>query len=123
MYDKLFVINLALSDWIYQEDVKIGNKLADYETKDMLNHRLVERGARIVAVTDGRVVFQLPRGNLEGIYPKVIMLGKVEHLVREKQYGKAFELVRTHKLDFNLLHDINPEQFESNIEIKFMSSN
>ena len=40
----------------------------------MLNHRLVERGARIVGITNGRVVFQLPRGNLEGIFPKIIML-------------------------------------------------
>ena len=43
------------------------------------------------------------------------MIAKVESLINEKQYGKAFELVRTHKLDFNLLHDINPEQFESTI--------
>ena len=63
MYDKLYVLNLILDDWLYSEDSKLKAKLAELETKDLLNHRLVERGSRIVSVSEGRVVFQLPRGN------------------------------------------------------------
>lgn len=111
MYDKLFVINLLLDEWIQEENVKIKDKLSDFETKDLLNHRLVERGAKILAISEGRVVFQLPRGNLEGIYPKVIMINQVQKKIAAKQYSAAFETIRTHKLDFNLLFDLNPDQF------------
>ncbi len=31
--------------------------------------------------------------------------------MEEKQYGKAFEYVRTHRLDLNLIIDLNPENF------------
>ena len=55
MYDKLFVINLLLDEWIQEENVKIKDKLSDFETKDLLNHRLVERGAKILAISEGRV--------------------------------------------------------------------
>jgi hypothetical protein len=62
MYDKLFVLDLNLSEWLLSGD-RIKGRFADLESKDLLNHRLVERGARMVAVAGGRVVFQLPRGN------------------------------------------------------------
>lgn len=117
MYDKLFVVNLLLDEWIQQENVRVKDKLSDFETKDLLNHRLVERGAKIIAISEGRVVFQLPRGNLEGIYPKVIMINQVQKKIAAKQYKEAFEIIRTHKLDFNLLFDLNPDQFFSEIEL------
>lgn len=68
-----------------------------------------------MSVSDGRLVFQLPRGNLEGIYPKVIMINLVKKKIEDKHYKDAFEIIRTHKLDFNLIYDINPEQFTSEI--------
>jgi hypothetical protein len=111
MYDKLFVINLLLDQWIQEENVRTKDKLSDFEARDLLNHRLVERGAKILAISEGRVVLQLPRGNLEGIYPKVIMINQVQKKVAVKQYNAAFEIIRTHKLDFNLLFDLNPDQF------------
>lgn len=64
MYDKLFVINLVLDEWIEQADSNVKSKLSEIEAKELLHHRLVERGSKIIAVTEGRVVFQLPRGNL-----------------------------------------------------------
>jgi len=36
------------------------------------------------------------------------------------QYGKAFRLIRQHKLDMNLLYDVAPEQFIENIS-KFVN--
>ena len=85
--------------------------MGEYVRKDTLNHRLVERGAKIMGVTGGKTVFQLPRGNLEGILPKVIAIALVQKLLSKGQYRKAFETIRTHKLDFNLMTDINPQQF------------
>lgn len=60
-------------------------------------------------------MFQLPRGNLEGIYPKIIMINQVQKKITLKDYKTAFEIIRTHKLDFNLLYDLNPEQFLNDI--------
>lgn len=34
----------------------------------------------------------------------------------EKNYKEAFETIRTHKLDLNLLFDLNPEGFAANSE-------
>lgn len=32
------------------------------------------------------------------------------------RYGKAFRLLRQHKIDINLIYDVNPEQFLSHIK-------
>lgn len=37
-------------------------------------------------------------------------------LVSTMEYGKAFRLLRWHKIDINLLFDVNPEQFLNNID-------
>ncbi len=43
------------------------------------------------------------------------MINQVRKYIKRKQYRLAFETIRTHKLDFNLLYDINPEQFVEEI--------
>lgn len=45
--------------------------------------RDVERGAQIVAVVpyDIKVILQMPRGNLEGIYPRMLALDMVKTLL------------------------------------------
>jgi elongator complex protein 1 len=57
----------------------------------------------------------MPRGNLEGIYPRFIMLKEVIEEIERAEYGKAFRLLRQHKIDINLIYDVNPEKFMSNI--------
>jgi elongator complex protein 1 len=57
----------------------------------------------------------MPRGNLEGIYPRIIMLKEVIEDIENIEYGKAFRLLRQHKIDLNLLYDVNPEKFLNNI--------
>ena len=57
----------------------------------------------------------MPRGNLEGIFPRHLMLKEVINLIESKEYGVAFKLMRTHKIDLNLLYDVNPPQFMDNI--------
>jgi elongator complex protein 1 len=51
----------------------------------------------------------MPRGNLEGIYPRIIMLHKLIEDIEAKRYGKAFSMLRQHKIDINMLVDVNPE--------------
>lgn len=82
------------------------------------NIRAVERGSKIVTVDPGtRTVLQMPRGNLEGIFPRLIVLNKVIEDIEQRRYGKAFKLLRQHKIDINLLYDVNPAQFLANIPL------
>jgi elongator complex protein 1 len=62
-----------------------------------------------------RTVLQMPRGNLEGIHPRIITLKKAIEDIENTNYGKAFKSLRQHKIDINLLYDVNPGQFIANI--------
>ncbi len=113
MFDKLIVFNLKLDRWVWDDvaGTQVHEKIEELEQKQSLNVRNVERGSKIITCTKGRVVFQLPRGNLEAIYPKLIMINEVKNKMEEKEYGQAFEIVRTHRLDFNILIDIDQKRF------------
>lgn len=62
----------------------------------------------------------MPRGNLEGIYPRIIMLKQLIEDIEATNYGKAYKLLRQHKIDINLIYDVNPEKFMSHIS-KFVN--
>jgi len=50
----------------------------------------------------------MPRGNLEGIQPRIMLLKEVVQLIKDSEYGRAFRLLRQHKLDINLIYDVDP---------------
>ncbi|KHJ35942.1 putative iki3 family protein [Erysiphe necator] len=79
--------------------------------------RSIERGARIVTAIPSELslILQMPRGNLETIYPRAMVLAGVRKLIKQMDYKKAFEHCRTHRLDMNLLYDYDSEQFLSNV--------
>lgn len=79
--------------------------------------RSIERGARLVTAmpTTMSVVLQMPRGNLETIYPRAMVLAGIRQLIDDKEYGKAFAHCRTQRVDMNILYDHKPDQFLSNI--------
>ena len=58
----------------------------------------------------------MSRGNLEGIQPRIILLKEVVQLIKDAEYGKSFRLLRQHKLDINLIFDVDPAQFMSKID-------
>ena len=62
-----------------------------------------------------KTILQMPRGNLEGIQPRILLLKEVIQLIQDTHYGKAFRLLRQHKLDINLIYDVDPAQFLQNI--------
>lgn len=37
-------------------------------------------------------------------------------MIKKARFGKAFKLLRQHKLDINLLYDVDPENFLSKID-------
>ena len=53
----------------------------------------------------------MPRGNLEGIQPRILLLKEVIQLIQDTHYGKAFRLLRQRKVDINQIYDVDPAQF------------
>ncbi|CAH8588362.1 unnamed protein product [Schistosoma rodhaini] len=83
----------------------------------------IESGAIIVTATpsDTKVILQMPRGNLEEIHPRALVLAHLSKLLNNKQYEQAVQMMRRHRINFNLLHDYNPNLFLSNIK-QFLQS-
>lgn len=81
--------------------------------------RSIERGARLVTAmpTSLSLVLQMPRGNLETIWPRAMVLAGIRKLIDEKNYQKAFSHCRTQRVDMNILYDHAPEQFMSNVRL------
>ncbi|KAL9604999.1 MAG: hypothetical protein Q9219_000187 [cf. Caloplaca sp. 3 TL-2023] len=79
--------------------------------------RSIERGARLVTAMPSifAVVLQMPRGNLETVYPRVLVLAGIRQSINEKKYKKAFLACRSQRVDMNILHDHRPEQFAANV--------
>ncbi|KAK3946392.1 IKI3 family-domain-containing protein [Diplogelasinospora grovesii] len=75
--------------------------------------RSIERGARLVTAmpTKMSLVLQMPRGNLEIIFPRAMVLAGIRQLIEQKDYGGAFSTCRTQRVDMNILYDHRPEQF------------
>lgn len=59
----------------------------------------------------------MPRGNLETIFPRAMVLAGIRKLIEEKNYRKAFTHCRTQRVDMNILYDHAPEQFLSNVAL------
>lgn len=78
--------------------------------------RAIERGARLVTVMPSSyaVVLQMPRGNLETIYPRALVLANIRQNIEAKKYKKAFLACRAQRVDMNILHDHAPAQFMAN---------
>lgn len=81
--------------------------------------RSVERGAKLVTVMPSisALIMQMPRGNLETIYPRALVLAGIRRSISEKKYDEAFLACRSHRVDMNILHDHNPLQFLADISI------
>ncbi|KAH8677385.1 IKI3 family protein [Xylariales sp. PMI_506] len=81
--------------------------------------RSVERGARLVTAiaTNMSLVLQMPRGNLETIFPRAMVLAGIRKLIEEHDYTKAFLHCRTQRVDMNILYDHKPEQFLESVPL------
>uniref|UniRef100_A0A8D9A9S6 Elongator complex protein 1 n=1 Tax=Cacopsylla melanoneura TaxID=428564 RepID=A0A8D9A9S6_9HEMI len=74
--------------------------------------RFLERGGTLVTVTSScSVILQMPRGNLESVTPRPLILDLLSDLLESKQYGRAFEQMRKHRIDLNLIVDYVPPSY------------
>jgi len=73
--------------------------------------RNVEKGSLLVVVSGSKVVFRLPRGNFETIAHRLLNLEALRTFVAAGNYHAAFLLARKHKLNFNLLVDMDAKKW------------
>jgi hypothetical protein len=69
--------------------------------------RRIEAGARIVAAPPGGVdvVLQMPRGNLETVAPRFLVLPAVARALDERRFAAAAAVATRHRVDLNLIVD------------------
>ncbi|RLN94292.1 hypothetical protein BBJ28_00020255 [Nothophytophthora sp. Chile5] len=75
--------------------------------------RSIERGALLIATVgdSAKVIVQMPRGNLECVTPRLLVLALVVQLIKSRKYVAALEMCRRHRLDLNVLVDFDPCSF------------
>ncbi|VEU21829.1 DEKNAAC102885 [Brettanomyces naardenensis] len=80
--------------------------------------RMIERGSWLVSAVPSQafVTLQAPRGNLETIYPRIMVLSGVRSDIKSKHYRSAFLACRTHRIALDILHDYDPISFFNHIE-------
>ncbi|XP_068429727.1 elongator complex protein 1 [Clinocottus analis] len=80
--------------------------------------RRVERGSRIVTVVpqDTRVILQMPRGNLETVHHRALVLAQLRKWLDSLRFRDSFECMRKLRINLNLLYDHNPKVFLENME-------
>lgn len=91
------------------------------ETKSGSDERVrqIEQGSLLVTAMPSKysVVLQAPRGNLETICPRIMVLTAVRDFISKRQYGEAFMACRVHRIDLDILHDYAPNVFYDNVEL------
>ena len=80
--------------------------------------RQVEDGARVVACAPGAtsVALQMPRGNLEIVSPKALVLPATACALRAKRYADAYALASKQRVDLNLIVDYGWPTFLSDAD-------
>lgn len=81
--------------------------------------RSIERGARLVTVIPSiyAVVLQMPRGNLETVYPRALVLAGIRQHLDDKDFKSAFLACQNHQVDMNIIYDYRPELLMSSISL------
>ena len=81
---------------------------------DLIHHRKIENGASLLAASDIEIIFQMPRGNIETIVPRALVVHKMRSMLDNGEYKQAFQLIRKNRVNMNLLYDDNFVRFEKN---------
>ncbi|RIA90959.1 IKI3 family-domain-containing protein, partial [Glomus cerebriforme] len=81
--------------------------------------RKIERGAKIICAVyfDVFLILQMPRGNLETVHPRALVLSSVRESLNRLDYLSAYMTCRKHRIDLNILYDHEPESFLNNVEL------
>ena len=61
------------------------------------------------------MTLQMPRGNLECIHPRALVLSMAKRRLDGLDYAAAMELLRRHRISLNLFVDHDPALFAANL--------
>ncbi|XP_074593484.1 elongator complex protein 1 [Brevipalpus obovatus] len=120
IYDDNFLVLTTNDDLLlswYLDDYFLTNVVAKgTDARD--EPRSIERGAKIVSVVteDAKIVLQMPRGNIEAIHPRTLLLHRLKELLNSTEYERAFNIMRKHRVNLNLFIDHDPHLFIENME-------
>ncbi|KAJ2385127.1 putative elongator complex protein 1, partial [Coemansia sp. RSA 2603] len=89
------------------------------------SRRRVERGSTIVLASPvgENVIFQMPRGNLETVRPRAMVLAVVRRALDDHRYRDAILNCRVNRIDMNIIYDHNPQELISRINDFVMQVN
>ncbi|KIK18014.1 hypothetical protein PISMIDRAFT_30603 [Pisolithus microcarpus 441] len=84
---------------------------------DIWQRRRVERGSRIVTVVPSTMslVLQMPRGNLETINPRPLVMEAVKDDLEAGRWQKAFLACRKHRISLSVMVEHNEEAFMAGV--------
>lgn len=85
----------------------------DKNPEEVIETRRIERGSRILTLVKDKsqILFQLPRGNLEAISPRILSMKIIRKHLDASNYKLAFELLRKERINLNLIIDLQPQKF------------
>ncbi|CAB4380600.1 unnamed protein product [Rhizophagus irregularis] len=108
---KFLPLQANLSDW---ESFNNNESHPYHETM-----RKVERGSKIICAVyfDVFLILQMPRGNLETVHPRALVLASVRESLNRLDYLSAYMTCRRHRIDLNILYDHEPKLFLNNVEL------
>ncbi|KAF9584994.1 hypothetical protein BGW38_004344 [Lunasporangiospora selenospora] len=103
---------LSLDTSLYDFKI-VDNSMLPYDE----SIRRVERGSKIVLALPYSVnlVLQMPRGNLETVAPRAMVLSVTRDALDKSDFRTAFLTCRKHRIDLNILYDHNPKVFMDNV--------
>lgn len=118
--DQFLSITTAQSKLVFVHLENLLTADLSYITQGDLNDertRDIERGSILVTAIPSKysVVLQALRGNLETVFPRIMVLQAVRSFIKKMRYLEAFKACRTHRIDLDILHDVDPTAFEKNV--------
>lgn len=80
--------------------------------------RRLERDSHIIAAVpyESKVILQMPRGNLECIQPRALLLHIIKCYLDKCNYLAALGIMTKQRINLNLIYDHNPQLFLDNVE-------
>ncbi|XP_015608261.1 putative elongator complex protein 1 [Cephus cinctus] len=105
-FEQLFTQDFTVKPWENECD----------KTSIGFSVRRVERGSNLILAVpkDTRTILQMPRGNLECIQPRALLLYIIGNHLDNLNYFAAFEVIRKQRINLNLIYDHDPSRFIQN---------
>ena len=98
----------------------LSHALSPATRSDPHSFRFIERGAHLLTLIPStltpRAVLQMPRGNLEAIYPRTLTLHSLNAALHTGRWREAYVTARQNRVDLNLLYDHHPQRWYDDVE-------